>query len=267
VAARRLGPVFNAIHDTYDNIRFVRGPAEWLVEKANIKRGQRVLDIACGTGWATMAAARAAGDSGKVIGIDIAEKMLEVARNKTKAAGLSNVEYRTGDAEALEFDDASFDTVLCASSIFLLTDILKAVQEWRCVLKPGGKLAFSSFGANFMRPSYGLFLERLTRYDGLELPGPQASARTGTPEKCRELLKDAGFKKIQVTTEQLGDYLKDLQDYWREVSSTIMRVRLLRFSPAVLEKFKAEHLAEVEPLLTEKGIWIDVPTLFSIAVK
>jgi len=267
MAERRLGPVFNFIVDTYDNIRFVRGPAERLVETAAIKQGERVLDIACGTGWATLAAAKAAGEKGKVTGIDIAEKMLDLARKKTQAANLTNIEYDIGDAESTGFNDGSYDVVLCASSIFLLADIPKALKEWRRVLRPGGKVAFSSFGAEFMRPAYGLFLERLTRYDGMELPGPQASARTGTPEKCRALLEGAGFKNIDVVPEQLGAYLRDIDDYWQEVSSTIMKVRLNRFSPAVLEKFRSEHLAEVAPLVTEKGIWIDAPALFSTAIK
>jgi ubiquinone/menaquinone biosynthesis C-methylase UbiE len=267
MAERRLGPVFNLIHDTYDNIRFVRGPAERLVIKAGIKSGQRVLDIACGTGWATMAAAKASGDSGKVVGIDIAEKLLDVARKKAGAAGLANVEYRVGDAEALELDNDGFDIVLCASSIFLLTDIPKALKEWHRVLKPGGKVGFSSFGTDFMRPAYRLFLERLAKYDGIEPVADQFASRTSAPEKCRELLRGAGFKRVVVISEQLGAYLRDINEYWDEVSSTIIRPRLLRLSQPTLEKFKAEHLAEVEVLRTDKGVWMDVPVLYSLAVK
>ncbi len=267
MAERRLGPVFNYIYDTYDNIRFVRGPAERLVAIAKIRPGQRILDIACGTGWATMAAARAVGDIGKVTGIDIAEKMLEVARKKTEAAGLSNIEYRTGDAESLDFHEGSFDTIVCASSIFLLADIVKALQEWRRVLRPGGKVAFSSFGGDFMRPAYTLFLERLTKYDRMAPPTEQFGLRTSTPERCRELLKNAGFKNIEVTSEQQGDYLHNLQDYWQEISSTIMRPRLLMIGPEKLAKFRAEHLAEVEALRTDKGIWMDIPVHFSVAIK
>jgi ubiquinone/menaquinone biosynthesis C-methylase UbiE len=109
---------FNTFADTYDNVRSVRKPAERLVVNAKIIPGQRVLDVACGTGWATMAAARAVGKTGRVTGIDIADKMLDVARGKAASAGLSNVEYRLGDAEALEFNDATFDAVICATAIY-----------------------------------------------------------------------------------------------------------------------------------------------------
>jgi ubiquinone/menaquinone biosynthesis C-methylase UbiE len=89
-----------------------------------------------------MAAARAMGNTGKVTGIDIAEKMLDVARAKAKSAGLSNVEYRLGDAEALEFNDATFDAVICATAIYLLRDIPKALHEWHRVLEARGTVAF-----------------------------------------------------------------------------------------------------------------------------
>ena len=264
---RREEPIFNAIHDTYDNIRSVREPAERLAVHAKINLGQQVLDVACGTGWATMAAAWAVGDTGRVIGIDIADKLLDVARDKSMSAGLSNVEYRVGDAEALEFDDASFDVVICASSIFFLQDILKALHEWHRVLKLGGTIAFSSFGARFLRPVIKMFYERLAQYDGQVPPDQRFLGRADTPDKCRELLKRAGFEEIEITTEQLGYHLRDATAYWQEMSSTIVKPRLDRLSPADLERFKAEHLSEVEFLWTEQGIWIDIPTHFSVATK
>ncbi len=263
----RLGPVFNMIYETYDNIRFTRITAKRLVEIADIKPGAFILDIACGTGWDAIDAAKATGKEGRVIGIDIADKMLDVARKKTETMGMSNIEYKIGDAEALDFKDDCFDFALCASSIFLLSDIMKALKEWQRVLKPGGKVVFCSYGAGFMRPAYGMFLARLTKYDNMEVPASQASARTGTPEKCGELLLNAGFRNIQVSSEQLGDYLQDTEEYWHEVSSTIMRPRLLKLGHQVMEKFKTEHLAEVEALRTDKGIWIDIPAHFSIAFK
>ena len=262
----RVEPIFNAIRDTYDNIRFLREPADRLVVNAKLTPGQRVLDVACGTGWATMAAARAVGNTGKVTGIDIADKLLDVAKEKTTSAGLSNAEYRMGDAEALEFNDGCFDTVICASSIFFLRDILKALHEWHRVLKIGGTIAFSSFGASFF-PTFSLCSERLNQYEGQAPTDQQPGERTDTPGKCRELLKRAGFEEIEITTEQLGYHLRDATAYWQQMSSTIVKPRLDRLSPADLERFKAEHLSEVESLWTDQGIWIDVPTHFSVATK
>lgn len=259
--------IFNAIHDTYDNVMTVQRPAERLVEYAKLAPGQRVLDVACGTGFSTMPAARAVGDTGRVIGIDIADKLLDVARGKTISADLSNVEYRVGDAEALDFDDASFDAVICALSIFFLRDILKTLHEWHRVLKVGGKLAFSSFGPYLLQPFGKLFHERMAQYDEQPPPDQRFIGRTDTPDKCRELLENAGFEDIDVTAEQLGFYFQDTADYWQEISSGVYRLFLGRLSHADLERFKEEHLAEVETLRTDQGIWNDVPVLFSVAIK
>lgn len=264
---RRPEPLFNLIHDVYDNVTFLRGPAERLVINAKIAPGQRVLDVACGTGWATVMAARAVGEKGRVIGVDIADKMLDVARRKAASAGLSNVEYRVGDAETLGFDEASFDAVICASSIFFLRDIPKALHEWQRVLKAGGTLAFTSFAMGYMQPLSKLFIERLTKYDGQSPTGQSPTERTDTPDKCRELLKQAGLAEIKIATEQLGYYFEDAQAYWQETTATVIKFRLNRLSPAQLEQFKKEHLAEVESLRTDRGIWMNAPVHFSIATK
>jgi hypothetical protein len=112
-----------------------------------------------------------------------------------------------------------------------------------------------------------VFAERLARYDGIVPPGQQPSARTDTPDKCRELLRRAGFEEIEITAEQLGSHIQDTAAWWQETSSTISKLRLDRLSPAQLEKFKAEHLSEVESLRTDQGIWVDATVLFSIATK
>jgi ubiquinone/menaquinone biosynthesis C-methylase UbiE len=130
MAEKNIEEFYDDAYTTYDTIQLVLKPAERLVMNAGITTGQRVLDVACGTGWATMAAAEIAGNTGRVIGIDISRKMIDVARKKAASAGLSNVEYLVGDAIALEFGDSSFDTVICASSIPLLNDIPKALNEW-----------------------------------------------------------------------------------------------------------------------------------------
>ena len=260
-------PIFNFIYDTYDNMMTFKRPVKRLMENAKLTKGQRVLDVACGTGWATIEAAKVVGIKGSVMGVDIADKMLDIAKEKTHIAGLSNVEYIVGNAEALELNDAYFDVVLCSLSIFFLRDIPRALQEWHRVLRIGGTLAFSSFGMEFGQPFYQLFFDRLSRYDGQPSPSQSVAVNTEIPENCQILLENSGFVDISATSEQLGFYLSDLSDYWKEVSSGAARLRLDRLNPADLEKFRAEHLSEVESLRTEKGIWIDIPIIYSVAKK
>ena len=251
----------------YDNLKFIHKPAQRLVTNAGITRGQKVLDVACGTGWATMAAAKFVGDTGRVIGIDISRVMVDVARSKAESAGLVNLEYRVGDAEALEFDDASFDAVTCASSIMLLSDIPRALNEWRRVLKAGGTVAFTSFGERLWQPILKTLGDCLSRYDGQPPPTPFFIERTNTPEKCRELLGNANFEEIEITTEQLDCQYQDTTIYWQEIVLSFVSPRLARLSPDSLERFKAEHLSEIESIYANRDILIEFPTHISVAKK
>ena len=138
--AKENEPQFNAGAAIYDSFTFLRGPAELTAGKANILPGQKVLDIACGSGWATMVAARSAGENGHVTGIDIADKLLEVARQKAASSGLLNIDYRVGDIHDLDFNDSSFDVVLSTLVFSELNEDERryALKQSERILKPGG---------------------------------------------------------------------------------------------------------------------------------
>jgi ubiquinone/menaquinone biosynthesis C-methylase UbiE len=261
------GSLYEYFANVYDNIKFLRKPAERLIVYAKLASGQRILDVACGTGFSTMPAARVAGDTGRVIGIDISDKMLDVARKKATSEGLSNIEYRVGNAEALEFDNASFDSVICASSVFAFRDISGALREWHRVLKPGGTVAFNSFGEGMWQPIWKPLGERLSQYDGQPFPVLFFIESTNTPEKCRGLLKIAGFKEIEIATEQLDCRYPDTATYWQDITLSLVGPRLARMSPADLERFKAEHFSELESLYAGQDIVAKFPTHISIAKK
>ena len=117
-----------------------------IAEAIGLREGERVLDVACGTGVLTCECARRVGPSGAVTGIDIAESMLEVARAKRP-----EVDWRHGDACDLPFPDASFDAVVSQFGMMYFPDKAEAVREMRRVLAPGGRLAvavWDSFDRN-----------------------------------------------------------------------------------------------------------------------
>jgi ubiquinone/menaquinone biosynthesis C-methylase UbiE len=251
----------------YDNIRFIHKPAERLIEHARLKAGQRILDVACGTGLATMAAAKVVGETGKVIGIDIGSNWLEVAKEKAAATGQSNIDYRIGDAVSLEFNDNFFDAVICASSIFYFKEIPKALREWRRVLKTGGTVAFTGFGEKFWQPVLHPLGKCLSKFDNLPPPVPFFTERTNTPEKCRELMKTAGFEKSDIITEKMDCTYPDTGVYWQEIALSFIGLRLARLSSSDLEKFKTEHLSEMESMYKDKPISIEFPVHICLAKK
>jgi ubiquinone/menaquinone biosynthesis C-methylase UbiE len=259
---RRVVADFNAMAETYDTLRFVQLCAHRLVERAALLPGTQVLDVATGTGWAALAAAQHVGPTGRVLGVDLAPELLERARQKVTAAGLTHVEFRVGDAERLDLADQSFDVVLCASALFFVPDMLAALREWHRVLKPGGQVGFSGFGPTYLHPLADLWNARLRQY-GVSVPTVSPNQRLADPETCRQLLHEAGFVQSEVQSEQLGYHFRTVEEYWEEMWSSRSRMAVLQLAPVQREQFQAEHLAEVRGLATDQGLWRDLPINFA----
>jgi len=247
---------FDAIAATYDGMRFVQVCATRLVELAGLRPGMRVLDVATGTGIAALLAARIVGPQGQVVGIDTSPDMLARATEKRSATGTANVEFRQGDAQQLDFRDASFDVVLCASSLFFVPDMAGAVREMRRVLAPSGVAGFTSFGPGFLRPLRERWAGRLQQY-GLAAPWPPTH-RLEDAAVCADLLREAGFARLEVRSEQLGYFLPDGKARWREIVAGMEGVPVRRLAPADRARVKAEHIAELDAQATRDGVWVDV---------
>jgi len=108
--------------------------------------GERVLDVACGTGLVAFDAARAVGPAGAVVGVDLSGQMVEAARLRASKKALSNVRFARMDAESLALPDASFDLALCALGLMYVPDPERAVREMRRVLRPGGRMVLAVWG-------------------------------------------------------------------------------------------------------------------------
>jgi SAM-dependent methyltransferase len=260
---RRILANFNAMAANYDSLGFTQRCAKRLLELANLKESETVLDVATGTGLVATVAAQIVGTTGKVVGVDFSPEML--ARAKQKAAGISQLEFQEGDAEKLKFPGKSFDVVLCASSLFFVPDMGQAVREsWR-VLKPGGRLGFSSFGPTFFKPLRMLWRDRLVEH-GLSLPPSLPSDRLAEPTTSEALLKDAGFTDVKVQSEQLG-YYETLEERWHEIKVSLEGIPLAKFTQEEQAQIEQEHLEELEPLLTDRGLWVDVAANFAFGTK
>ncbi len=117
-----------------------------MVELAQIRAGQRVLDVATGIGEPALTAARLVGPSGHVTATDIAPGMLEIATERAKQAGLSNIEFREMDAETIDFPEGSFDAVLCRFGLMFLPNLAASLKAIQRVLTAGGHLAAAVWG-------------------------------------------------------------------------------------------------------------------------
>jgi len=117
-----------------------------LLWQAALRPGERVLDVACGTGLVSFAAARAVGPAGGVVGVDLSGRMVEAARQRGEGTALTNVRFERMGAEQLALDDAGFDVVLCALGLMYMPDPAEAMREMRRVLRPGGRVVAAVWG-------------------------------------------------------------------------------------------------------------------------
>ncbi len=108
--------------------------------------GQRVLDVACGTGLATFDAALAVGTEGHVTGVDISGEMIGMAAQRAESRGVSNAAFRRMDAQRLDFADGTFDAVICALGLMYVPEPEQTLREIRRVLRPGGEATFTVWG-------------------------------------------------------------------------------------------------------------------------
>ena len=139
---------------------------EWagrLVEAAGVAPGQRVLDVACGTGAVARAAAERTGETGATVGLDLNEAMIAVARRVRP-----DLEWRQGDAAALPFPDASFDAVLCQAALMFFPDVEQAMQEMARVVRPEGTVGVQVWDRAEDQPSYGPLIDVVGRHAGPE---------------------------------------------------------------------------------------------------
>ena len=169
-----------------------------LVADARLRSGLRVLDLGSGTGYPALLGAQAVGPTGSVIGMDLAEQMLDVARRKASSLKLTNVTFRTGDVTTLPFEANSFDAVTSRFCLMFLPDIPKAAAEIARVLKPGGWLAAAVWSTPDKNPSIRLSMEAIKQV--VELPPPDPTApgifRLAKPGDLAGMLQQAGLTDV-----------------------------------------------------------------------
>jgi 2-polyprenyl-3-methyl-5-hydroxy-6-metoxy-1,4-benzoquinol methylase len=176
--------------------------AETLVVQAGVVEGSRVLDVACGTGACSRAAARRAGPSGSVTGVDLGEPTLAVARSKPPEPGAAPIEYLQGDATQLPVADAAFDVALCQHGLQFVPDKLAAVAEMRRALKPGGQLGIATWTSVESAP-FGALVEALRNHLDDDAASVMKSPFVVAAAELERLIAEAAFHDVEVRVEEM----------------------------------------------------------------
>lgn len=202
------------LYERYIMSVFGNAWAQTLVQLAAPSDGERVLDVACGTGVVARYTVPYVGPTGRVVGLDLNPGMLTMARTMPQREGVA-IEWREGNATALPFPDASFDLVCCQQGLQFFPDRPAALREMCRVLIPGGRLALGVWRSLEHHPFYIVLIAALERYVSAE-----AAAHLRAPfalpqaETLRALVGAAGFQDIRIRIRgrmtrapSLGDYV------------------------------------------------------------
>jgi ubiquinone/menaquinone biosynthesis C-methylase UbiE len=166
-----------------------------VIESANPQPGERVLDVACGTGIVARSIAPRVGSRGTVTGLDLNPDMIDVARAAADTEGLA-IEWRASPAERLPFPDGSFDLVLCQFGLMFFRDRRAALSEMHRVLRPHGRAVLSVWQGLDRHPFYQTLHDASSRRLGRSSVGAVFSL--GDPDDLRGLLADAGFRDVEI---------------------------------------------------------------------
>lgn len=172
--------------------------ADLLVEYADLHSDEHVLDVGCGTGIVARRAASQVRDDGVVVGLDLNEGMLDVAR-ETSSEIHPAIEWRLGDATDLPFDDESFDAVFCQQALQFVPDPEAALREMRRALSPGGRLVMGVLRSLEFNHPYVVLADALEKHvsdeaaEMMRSPFPDWDATA-----LRALIEDAGFQTVTI---------------------------------------------------------------------
>lgn len=220
---------------------FWRYAAEETVRRLGLSSGASVLDVACGPGPAALAAGRAVGESGSVLGVDIAEQMIELARTHADEQGVRNVRFELGDLDALTVQPQSFDAATCVFGMFFATRIPSSVRAMAEAVRPGGQVAVTTLGPKFFSPMYEVFLDAATAENpAIDTDVPWR--RTEDAEAMIDYLHGAGLVDVTASHEVSTLTLREPEDWWRIVTGTGIRRLAMDLDPDAYDRVRAHNL-------------------------
>ena len=252
--------------------------ANRLVELAQLQSAERVLDVGTGSGVVALRAAKGLGPQGRVVGVDLSQGMLERARASANSLG-NAIEFRQMDAERLDFENKSFDSVLSLFAVLHFPSAERAIREMFRVVKPGGRVVIGiGKGPSIAQFGLGDALDRLREYSDLArgklLVAPQALDRfiaqrlpqvsehetfgPANHPSLEQLIRQAGFRGIEQDWKGYTHIIETSQEFWdlQNTFSSVVRKRLESVPPDVITELQQEFRAKCEAVLARGGTLI-----------
>jgi ubiquinone/menaquinone biosynthesis C-methylase UbiE len=233
-----------------------------LLVAADLQPGERVLDVACGTGVIARLAAERVGATGAVTAIDLAADMIDVAK-ATAAPAAPTIEWHIGDATSLPFADAQYDVVTCQMGLMFMEDRAAALAEMRRVLVPGGRVVVNTPGA--IQAPFALMEQAIVEHISAELGGfVRAVFSMHDPDVVAALLRDAGLRDVEAhmstATLQLAGPAEFL---WQYINLTPMGPFVARASEEAQAAMEAQVVQTWQPNVVNGVTPVEQPMVVS----
>src|SRR6185295_8764382 len=243
-AKQKAATAYNAASDYYDHPAntFWGRYGQQTVARLQLAPGTHVLDVCCGSGASAIPAAEIVGPTGAVVGVDLAENLLALARGKASERGLNNIEFRSGDMTQLPFDEGSFDVVVCVFGIFFVPDMEAALRELRRVVRSGGRVAITTWGPRFFEPATTEFWDSVRRVRPDLYKGFNPWDRISDVDSVRSLLMSAGLDEVEAVAESGSQPVNSPEDWWAMVMGSGYRGTVEQLTPADRERVREENL-------------------------
>jgi ubiquinone/menaquinone biosynthesis C-methylase UbiE len=227
--------------------------AEALLGVAGVQRGERVLDVACGTGAVTRRLAQAVGMDGRVAGLDLNGTMLAVARD---ACADGSIEWYESSAESIPLPDASFDVVTCSLGLQFIPDKVAAVSEMNRVLVDGGRLVIGTVQPN---EPFAHMEDAIARHIGPEVAAFLALVFSlGDPDELTALLEAGGSTDARVETASARIELPPPAEFlWQYVSLTPLAGIFAELDDGRRASFERDVVAGWEPFVRDGRLVFD----------
>ena len=243
-----------------------------LLAQTQISAGQRVLDVAGGTGEPALTIAAAVGPEGHVVCTDAVAEMVAVAERFARELALENAEFKNCSADSLPFDDEAFDAVVCRLGAMFFPDVEAALREMLRVLRPGGLVGLAVWSDRTANPFFSIVTDVLASIapSPPEDPDAPGAFRFSEPGKLSRLLRNAGAAAV---TERLVDFRMEATltpaDFWRlrrEISDSL-RKKVALLTPDQLERASREVQSAILPFAREGRLSLPAQVIVVTARK
>ena len=234
------------------------------VSRLRLAPGGTVLDLCCGAGASALTAARAVGPEGRVLGIDIAAPLLELARARAADEGLANVELRHGDATRTGLPGGGFDAVVCVFGVFFAPDMAAFVREMWRLTGPGGVLAVTTWGPGLFEPANSLFWRCVGEEEPALYKAFNPWDEITTPAALAGLFSRAGVPDPAVAAAAGQHRLDHPDQFWDVVLGSGYRATVDALGPEQRDRVREGLLSD---LRSREITWLRTDVVFGTAAR